>query len=113
MQRLLRPLSRLQCLPPKANNNRLYYSSLSRLYPRNIHLYAQTRQYQRVAPRSLRLQHARGLSTSQAQPTPPEKDVGNTNAKPTLRENIYTIPNLLTLSRIAGVPDPRLLYPAK
>ncbi|KAA1470188.1 hypothetical protein DENSPDRAFT_797349 [Dentipellis sp. KUC8613] len=104
MQRLLRPLSRLQCLPPKANNNPLYYSPLSRLYPRNIHLFAQARQYQRVAPRSLRLQHARSLSTSQARLTPPERDTNDANTKPTLHENIYTIPNLLTLSRIAACP---------
>lgn len=33
-----------------------------------------------------------------------EKSSGSSNNKPTLRENIYTLPNLLTLSRICACP---------
>jgi hypothetical protein len=52
-------------------------------------------------PRSSRLIHEQ---RPHWRPLPPSKKMDEPPASPTLRENIYTIPNFLTVSRILACP---------
>ena len=76
-----------QCFPP---STRLGLTVARRVSPDNCFQY--------------RHQHVYRRQYSSQAPTPKPPPSTDPERKPTLRENIYTLPNFLTLSRIAACP---------